>query len=84
MACLSYYRGWVRYMEVFKVKTFYMIYISNYRDLLCLKNSIGVAGVRDWYCALVSAEVPCFLKSMQPLFSVLYYEFGNDHDSSDV
>ena len=27
-----------------------------------------MAGVRDWYGTLVSAKVPCFLKSMRPLF----------------
>ena len=43
-----------------------------------------MAGVIDWYCALVSAEVSCFLKSMRPIFYVLYYEFGNEHNSSYV
>ena len=41
-----------------------------------------MAGVRDWYCALVSVEVPCFLKAMRPYINaILYYEPGNDHDS---
>ena len=43
-----------------------------------------MAGMRDWYYALVSTEVFCFLKSLLPFFHVLYYEFRNDHDSSYV